>query len=239
MHHKILDGGCVEVFTTGKSDVLLFQRGLGTITENYIDLITLLANDYEVVVPTVSKLKKNHPQPTSIDEYVNGTLKICFKHKVEPKYKFGHSLGGYLVLVEPIHSEKNISISPIVPVEYGKYGFLARALYQGAKGLTSEKGRGMAESITLKITKNLPNVVELLNDFKKRDYVFAPEALSLVIAKLDDEFFPPDEKSRKLFKHRNIIYEETPGNHSDPIFKYKELYERGKRFLEETLQTNA
>ncbi len=231
MRHKILDGGCLEIFTTGKSDVLLFKRGLGTITDNYIDLITLLAQDYEVAVTTVSKLKKNRAQPTSIEEYVNGDLEICSRNGIEPRFKFGHSLGGLLVLVEPIPSEKTISISPIVPVKYGLYGFLARALYQGAKGLTSEKGRQMAESITLKITRNLPNVVELVNDFQKRDYVFAPKQPSLVVETLYDEFFPATKESRKLFKHRNIAYKTVPRNHSWPIFQPEEVYEEVRKFL--------
>ena len=232
MRHKTLDGGCLEIFTTGKSDILLFQRGLGTISQYYIELITLLANDFEVLVTNVSKLKKDHPQPKSIEEYIDGAVEICSKNNIEPRYKFGHSLGGQLVLVEPISSEKNISISPIVPVEYGLYGFLARAVYQGAKGyLNGKKGREMADSITLKITRNLPNVIEFVESLKKTDYKFSPKCPSLVIETLYDEFFPATKESRKLFKHKNITYKTVERDHSWPINFPVEVYEEVRKFL--------
>ena len=232
MRHKILDGGCLELFTTGKSSVLLFQRGLGTISQNYIELITLLTNDFEVLVTNVSKLKKDSPQPKSIEEYVNGAVEICSRNKIEPTYKFGHSLGGHLVLIEPIDSEKNISISPIVSVDYGLYGFLARAIYQGVKGYNSPKGREMSNSITLKITKNLPNIIEFVENLKKCDYTFAPKVPSLVIETESDEFFAPTKESRELFKHKNIKHKIVDRDHSWPIFHPQEVYEEVKGFLE-------
>ncbi len=234
MAGRSVDNGAITYFGRGKSDVLLFLRGLGTVTEDYQGLLKLLSKDYEVIVPTTSKMNEySSPQPRSIDEYIERLQKLFRKHKIEPRYVFGHSLGGHLALKEPVKTEKNIAISPIVPVDYGIETFLARAVYQGVKGsiFCPAKGARLAKNITLKITKNLPNIVAFVNNLNSCTYAFTPEHPSLVIEAKYDEFFPPNEKSKKLFEHKNITHKILPKNHSWPNFHPEEVYAEVSAYL--------
>ncbi|MBI5066130.1 hypothetical protein HZA97_07885 [Candidatus Woesearchaeota archaeon] len=229
----VIDNGAITYFGRGKSNVLLFLRGLGTVTEDYQDLLELLSQNYEVVVPTTSKMKKHHPQPRSIDEYIERLQELCLTHKIEPRYVFGHSLGGHLTLKEPVSAEKNIAISPIVPVDYGIQTFLARAVYQGVKGsiFCPSKGSRLAKNITWKITRNLSNIIAFVNNLNSCTYAFTPEHPSLVIEAKYDEFFPPNEKSKKLFEHKNITHKILPKNHSWPNFHPEEVYKEVRAYL--------
>ncbi|PIN79960.1 hypothetical protein COV11_04950 [Candidatus Woesearchaeota archaeon CG10_big_fil_rev_8_21_14_0_10_30_7] len=234
MNHQIYDN-CLHKFNNGGSDVLLFLRGLGTRTKNYESLINLLANNFEVIVPTTSKMKNYSGQPKSIDEYIERLQELCTTHNIEPKYVFGHSLGGHITLKEPFNTKKNIAVSPIVPVNYGLTKFLLMAGYQGAKMSINSpdkiKGLEVASSILKKVTFYLPEIVKFVHSLCEYDYNFKPKSPSLVIEALNDEFFPASEESKKLFQHKNIIYKTVPRNHAWPIFYPEEVYEEIKSFF--------
>ncbi len=232
----ITDNGAITIYGKGKSDVLLFLRGLGTITEDYRGLLELLAEDYEVVVPTTSKMKEySSPQPKSIDEYFERLQKLLIvKHKICAEYGFGHSLGGHLILKEPLETKKNIAISPIVPVDYGLLTFLSLATYQGAKACAYHniKGVHLAKNILCKATRNIVDIAKFADNLKKCSYSFEPKHPTLVIEAQYDEFFSPTEKSKKLFKHENITHKIVPRNHSWPNFHPKEVHEEITKFIE-------
>ena len=68
--HRLVGDGSLQIVGKRGRDEIIFLRGLGTRAEHYAETLELLAQNYTVLVTSVSRMQGKSPQPTSIDEYI-------------------------------------------------------------------------------------------------------------------------------------------------------------------------
>lgn len=109
---------------------LLFLHGLGSKPEHYYrGTVKKLAKDFDLIAPIMYAINEFKPQPTTIEEYIDMTKEFCEKVGVGEHYITGHCIGASIgvAAAQDLRSKGVIALSPVMPVDFGFFGYVLRA----------------------------------------------------------------------------------------------------------------
>lgn len=236
---------------------IFFLHGLGYKPDYYETLLEKLSEFHEVFAPHAYGLNRLNPQPTTIEQYAEFSLE--FSQRMHPGAKvhyIGHSLGGGVAIAAASESSDIsdvVALSPLLPVKFGPFGFVPRAVHKRLielSGISSEEGessRAFAASITpeylANILRNIKSSYALINSICGFQYQNVSVSQPLLVLQADeDEFFTLTERNRILLIDiaKNVEIRTLKNkNHDWPILWPQQAYEEAMSFIEVQIQKRA
>ena len=247
MEYKItyLDKERIRYIKEGKGKALLFLHGFTISPHNYNSLIENLADEFTVIAPELHGINNQGNSQRTLDTYVSLTHDFCEKFG-SFDYIVGHSLGAYIGLrfIGDLSKNKSImAINPVLPMNYGIFGFLIRSLkkelkqvfgfYDGIKSIP--KGLSLTAQSTWYILNNLNDSVRTVMDISRCSYDgLRIKQPTLILFSENDEYFSLDNRIEGQLKQhfdKLEIKRLKSYGHDWPLFIPKEASQEIKDFL--------